>query len=115
MKEVEIYEYTGAGYQPAMYFESWRVAFLNYAQRFDPAAPLVQERHLFTDEVFLLLQGKAALIVGDSLEKIQMEPFKIYNVRKGCWHQIHTSEDAKVLIVENHNTSKDNTEYRSMQ
>lgn len=40
-----------------------------------------------------------------------METGKIYNVKKGVWHQIFVSRDAKVLIVENHNTAAENSEY----
>lgn len=35
----------------------------------------------------------------------------IYNVKKGVYHALLMEKDAKVLIVENHNTSRDNTEY----
>ncbi len=115
MSQVEIYDYSGPGYDPTMHFDTWRVAYLNYAERFDPLTPLVQERHILTDEVFLLLQGKATLIIGDTLQKYEMKPFQLYNVKKGCWHHIHVSKDAKVLIIENNDTSQENTEYRSVE
>ena len=40
-----------------------------------------------------------------------MEKNKVYNVKHAVWHAITTSEDAHVLVVENDNTSKDNSEY----
>ena len=39
-----------------------------------------------------------------------MEKCKVYNVKKGLWHHIVVSEDATVLVVENSNTTKENTE-----
>ena len=65
---------------------------------------------MLTDEVFVLLEGKAALVVGEEKNVYQMEKFKIYNVKKAMWHGTAMSPDAKILIVENHNTSADNSE-----
>ena len=39
----------------------------------------------------------------------------IYNVRQAVWHAIHVSEDALVLIVENSNTGKVNSEYMEIE
>ncbi len=106
---LEVYEYFGDGYERTMNFESWRVAFLHHEERFDIITKL--EKHILTDEVFVLLKGTATLILGEELIKQPMEQCKIYNVKKGVWHAIKVSKDAKVLIVENHNTSLDNTFY----
>ena len=35
----------------------------------------------------------------------------LYIVKKNAWHNIMVSEDAKVLIVENADTCRENTEY----
>ena len=51
--EYEVFEYNGVGYDRTMNFGEWRVAFLNYAERFDVIDKL--ERHMLTDEVFVLL------------------------------------------------------------
>ena len=40
-----------------------------------------------------------------------MEPHKLYNVPKGIWHHIFTKEGTSVLIVENEDTSPENSEY----
>ena len=42
-----------------------------------------------------------------------MEPCKIYNVPQGTWHHIVVSEDVAVLVVENSDISKDNTDVPS--
>lgn len=108
---IEIYDYTGKDYQTAMRFGSWRVAYLNHAARFDKANFEKVERHNESDEVFVLLTGKATLIIGEELHEIEMEPHKLYNVPKGVWHHIFTQEDTSVLIVENEDTGDDNSEF----
>lgn len=105
---IEIYDHAGEGYESTMNFGEWRVAFMNYIDELEKLNKY--ERHLETDEVFVLLQGKATLVVGEEMEEHKMEKFKIYNVRRGVWHGIVYSKDARVLIVENHNTSDENSE-----
>jgi len=109
MQELEIFEFEGSGYDPTMHFENWRVAFLHYAERFEKVERL--ERHMLTDEVFVLMKGKGVLFIGEELRPVEMEWGKIYNVKQGVWHAIKVTPEAKVLIVENHNTSRDNSEY----
>ena len=109
--DIEVFGYDGEGYERTMNFESWRVAIANYAERFDKDKFDKLERHLLTDEVFVLLSGDAQLVIGMEMKHITLEIGKIYNVKKGAWHNILISEGAKVLIVENHNTGLENTEY----
>ena len=111
MEGLDIIDYTGAGYKPAMAFGAWRVAFLNYAECYDKIMKI--ERHMETDEVFMLLEGEATLIIGLEKTPVKMEKHKIYNVRKGIWHNIKVSEGAKVFIVENDDTTRENSEYIS--
>lgn len=110
-KDIEVFGYESEGYEPTMNYESWRVAFANYAERFDKEKFERLERHLLTDEVFVLISGGAELVIGKEMKRIPLENGKIYNVKKGAWHNILIEKDAKVLIVENHNTGLDNTEY----
>ena len=106
---LEIKDYTGEGYDRTHSFDTWRVAFLNYAERFDKVTYL--ERHLLTDEVFVLLEGSAELWIGKEMTVVPMEKNLIYNVGQGVWHAIRVSRDAKVLIVENSDTARENSEY----
>ena len=108
---VEIYDYTDESYQTAMKFEGWRVAYLNHGKYFLEENFEKVERHNESDEVFVLLTGSAELIIGEELNRINMEPFKIYNVPKGVWHHIFTTEGTRVLIVENVDTGIENSEY----
>ena len=108
-RDIEIFDYTGAGYEPTMNFGEWRVALMNYSDSLKSVAKY--ERHMLTDEVFVLLEGKATLMVGEEKALYKMEKFKIYKIKKAVWHATVMSEDAKLLIVENHNTSKANSEF----
>ena len=106
---VEIYDYNGESYRDAMRFGSWRVAYLNHGKPFMEENFKKIERHNESDEVFVLLSGKATLIIGEELNKVEMEPHKLYNVPKGVWHHIFTTEGTSVLIVENDDTGAENT------
>jgi len=113
----DVFDFQGEGYKPLLNFESWRIAGLRYAQGFEKENFYRVERHFKTDEVFVLLEGEAYLIVGDdqkppeSICVLKMEKGKVYNIRKNIWHHILTNKDANVLIVENSDTSPVNGEY----
>lgn len=110
-KEIEIFEYIGEGYNKTMHYKTWRVAFLNFAEKFRDENIKYLERHTLTDEVFVLLQGKATLLTGKELLKTEMQQGKLYNIKKNAWHNIVLEENSKILIIENEDTSPDNTEY----
>ena len=111
ISEIEVYDYKGKDYKTAMRFESWRVAYLNHGDTFNMGKLPKIERPMLSDEAFILLEGEAILYIGKQLDEIKMEPFKIYNVPKGVWHNIKVTEGTRTLIIENEDTSKDNTEY----
>lgn len=103
---IEKTTHTDEGFKVMASYDEWKVGMLRYSERFSRFAEM--ERHLLTDEVFVLMSGKAVLYT-DSQE-VEMEIGAVYNVPAGVWHHIVVSEDANVLVVENANTSKDNTE-----
>jgi len=114
---LEIQEYNGPGYQPLIDFDSWRVAILRWEEASLPENITSMERHTQTDEVFVLLVGRAMLVLGgnsnsvDSLHPQILEPANLYNVKQGVWHSVLLSRDASILIVENRDTGVKNTEY----
>ncbi len=112
---LDILEHSGDGYTRLVSGARWTVAALNYAQRFDEKNIADLERHNQTDEAFVLLSGAATLVMGEEARCVRMEPLKIYNVRAGAWHNIFVSPDAWVLVVENADTSKDNTDYLDLK
>jgi ureidoglycolate hydrolase len=112
-----ISEYHGEGYQPLVDFGAWRVAVLRWEPGSRPEAIEYFERHIQTDEVFILLEGWATILIGgnqENADKIQaavMEMGKLYNVRQNTWHSALLSRDALLLIVENCDTGKANSEF----
>ena len=116
-KLLEIKEYDGEGYQPLVDYGTWRVAFLRFIDELIPENISRVERHVETDEVFVLLQGQAVLFLGEgdhAIEKLHhqvMQPGKLYNVRKNAWHTCVLSRDATILLIENRNTGIENTDY----
>ena len=111
MSGIDVYDYTGDNYMTVMRYDKWRVAYLNHGDRFVEENFHKVERHMETDEVFVLLEGEATLIIGEELNKIEMEKNKVYNIPKGVWHHIFTKEGTKVLIVENEDTCDENSEF----
>ena len=119
-KLLEIREFTGPGYQPVIDFGAWRVAILNYLEEVDPERIEFMERHNETDEVFVMVKGQGILFLGEGengIEKIHpqvMQFGKIYNVKKSVWHTVVLSRDGSVLIVENRDTSRENSDYSTL-
>lgn len=118
-KLVEIAEYNGPGYKALVYFEGWRVAFLNDdPSRFRRETMPYLERHNETDELFVLMKGRCTLYIGDgkgddlgTIQTVEMEPNRMYNVKKGVWHNLVGDPDMVLLIVENADTSKGNSDF----
>ena len=111
MAELEILEYAGEGYKRVVDTGKWTLAALNYAERFDERNFVTLERHNLTDETFVLLAGEATLLVGEKEQKVQMEALKYYNIPAGGWHHIFVKPGTRVLVAEDSDTSKANTDY----
>lgn len=112
---IEKADFPESGYQPIIDFESWRVAVLKFCDDLIPENIENMQKHMETDEVFVLVSGTCNLYsagtgeVPGIIEKVPMEKHKGYNVKKGVWHTHTLSEDAEVLIVENQNTGLENS------
>ena len=112
---LEICEYSGPGYLPLIDYGAWRVAILRYIDELLPQNLGKMQRHDETDEVFVLLAGHCILFIGEGEERVtqiyaqDMQPLKLYNVKRGCWHTHTLNESASVLIVENQDTASRNS------
>ena len=112
-----IREYQGEGYQPLVDFGSWRVAILRWGPGSQAEEIKMMERHTQTDEVFVLLGGRATLIIGGNQGKVDdiqaevMASGKLYNVKQNTWQTALLSQDAAILIVENRDTGESNSEF----
>ena len=116
-KLLEVREQNHEGYLPLVDYQAWRVAVLNFSDDLLPENLLSMQRHNQTDEVFVLLAGGCILFIGagdDTITDVyaeDMKPFTVYNVKKGVWHTHTLTPDAKVLIVENRDTTYDNSPF----
>src|SRR5512146_1630288 len=103
---LEIRSYEGEGYQPLVDFGSWRVAILRFEEGLLPDQQKSMERHMETDEVFVLTKGEGALIVGGNASQVgalalqPMQIGRIYNIKRCAWHTVSLSRDASVVIIE---------------
>jgi len=102
-------------YLPLKDYEAWRVAVLKSCENTNLEKIDWMQKHMLTDEVFVLLDGNCTLLLGGNGEKpenfkaIEMKPHKLYNIKKGYWHNHMLDGKGEVLIVENQNTNDDNS------
>ncbi len=114
---IEVRDHTEPDYKPLVDYQSWRVALINYTADLTPDKINRMQKHTETDEVFVLMAGRCILFLGEGEETVtqvhavDMEPYKLYNVKRGVWHSHTFSKDARVLIVENRNTVVENSPF----
>ena len=114
---IEILEHNGPDYMPLVDYQSWRVALMNYTADLTPEKINRMQKHTETDEVFVLMTGRCILFIGEgedavtNVHAVDMQPYKLYNVKRGVWHSHTFSEDARVLIVENCDTVESNSPF----
>lgn len=112
---IEVTNFPATDYTRLVTYEGWRVAALAFCKNTTPEMIKIMQKHDETDEVFILMKGNATLITAGNgeapgkLELCKMEPLKVYNVKKGYWHNHVLDEEGLVLIVENDNTCDDNS------
>jgi hypothetical protein len=113
---IDIHDVQEIGYHPVVDYGAWRVAVLNYIDELLPENIDNVQQHSETDEVFVLLSGQCILftaeVEGESVHDIwacPMELGKIYNVPKGVYHTHTLTPGTAVLIVENVDTTDNNS------
>ena len=60
---METFNYTEENYNPVLITEKWQVAYLNSCPEYELKAIKKVDVHENTDEAFVLLEGKAVLIL----------------------------------------------------
>jgi ureidoglycolate hydrolase len=104
-------------FTPVLSFDGWRVAMLRHSQATDLKFFHQVERHNLTNEVFILTNGNADLIVcrnGDIPDQTYIISMKLnvaYNILASVWHHVILSKDAHIIIFERSDTSKENSNY----
>ncbi|MDR0451345.1 MAG: hypothetical protein LBH26_08775 [Treponema sp.] len=112
---LEVYRHNESGFKALVSFGKWRVALSNGPADCQRRSITRLSAHCETDEVFVLVKGSGALILGGNgdapsePEIVWMQPGLLYNVTKGTWHANAFMPGAQVVIVENEDTSAANS------
>jgi hypothetical protein len=112
MKNYEVLDFNGFGYQKLHHFESWRIAVLKYIDELEIENIQYVECHHDTDEVFILLEGECRLYFYNQqmgFTYVDMIKNKTYVIHKEIYHTHVLDQQAKVLIIENENTCDENS------
>lgn len=115
MEQIETLRYDENGYKSLVFFENWRVAFMNDGPKTTLEGLSYFQKHDETDEVFVLLEGRCVLLMAGfgenpgEISAVDMEPGSMYNVKKGAWHTHYFAPNTKVVIVENADTVPENS------
>lgn len=90
----------------------WAVAQKSY----DGSKLVKLEKHLSSEECFILKQGDSYIIYEDKGEILveKMNAEDIYIIPAGVWHTNYLTEGAEVIIVENNNVTVENSEYKDL-
>lgn len=114
------YSYENEGMGRVYENSKWTVGVKNWKPSSDMVSFDRLERYNQTDEQFILLEGEAVILFAEETEEgLQMEavPMKknrVYSVPATLWHNTVTGKNAKLILVEDSNTTVENSELRSL-
>jgi hypothetical protein len=115
---LEIFENKGEGIKCVYKNDKWLVSIKNWKPDNDIDGIGHLEVHHTTDEQFILVHGKAMLIVADkdgahfkNIEVVPMEIGKVYNVPQEKWFYSITQKDTKMVYVQDQGCSMDNSDF----
>lgn len=110
------YEFNGEGMQRVFENEKWTVGIKNWKPANDVTGIDCLERHNKTDELFVLVEGTCTLVYANETEgglefgAVKMEKDKVYNIPATLWHNTITCKDTKMILIEDSNTSMENSD-----
>ncbi len=110
------YAFAGEGMQRVFENEKWTVGIKNWKPANDVTGIDCLERHNQTDELFVLIEGACTLIYANETDEgivfdaVRMERDKVYNIPATLWHNTITQKDTKMILIEDSNTSMENSD-----
>lgn len=116
----EIFSHEAEGIQCVFDNKKWVVCIKNWKPNNDIDQIQRLEIHHETDEQFILVEGKALLLVagrsenGFDIQVVPMERGKVYNVPQETWFNTITQKDTKLVYVQDAGTTTENSEYQDM-
>jgi len=118
---IEIAAHEGEGMSRVYENDRGMVAIKNWKPANDAENIDCLERHNKTDELFVLLAGRCSLLFanekpggGLDLDALAMEPGRMYKIPRTLLHNTVTRKDTKLLLIEDPNTSMENSEVVSL-
>lgn len=116
MQKIQEFTYEGKGLIRVFENEKWMVGIKNWKPENDISGLTCLERHNITDELFILLAGRCTLLYANEtesglvIEKVEMEPMKVYCIPTGLWHNTVTEPGVKLILVEDSACSGQNSD-----
>ncbi len=103
---------TKSGFDKVFDNTNFKCAFITHSPDYSYGEVKVMKRHNLTDEIFVLLTGKAVMLtLADNVfTETALQENTAYNVKAGTWHYLAITEDASVFVTENADTSALNTD-----
>lgn len=119
MKILE-YQYNGEALKRVYENAQWTVGIKNWKPSNDIEQIGNLERHNRTDELFVLLNGSCTLVYATeegsslNLNTVEMRPYTVYKIPPSLWHNTIMTKEAKLLLIENSDTSMENSDLRDL-
>ena len=120
MMNLDIFAYTEPGIATAYLNEKWTVCIKNFRPKNSIENIARLEIHHETDQQYLLLCGNCSLAVAEpkdgilDVQVVRMEMGKVYNIRRGTWFNTICEPGAKMLYIQDANTTMENSELRKL-
>ena len=101
-----------SGFDKVFDNSNFKCAFITHSPDYSFGEVTVMKRHNLTDEIFVLLSGKAVMLTCDNevFTETELKENTAYNVMAGTWHYLAVSDDASVFVTENADTDSTNTD-----
>lgn len=117
---ITMYEFAQEGMRRVFENDKWMVGIKNWKPANDISGIDCLERHNETDELFVLVAGSCTLIYANETDHgirfgaVRMEPQKVYNIPASLWHNTITQKDTKMILIEDSNTSMENSDIMTL-
>lgn len=114
---IEINGVLNSGFCKVYQNENFKFAFITHSDAYSYGEVKEVKRHNKTDEIFVLIEGTATMLTieNENLVETKFDKNVTYVIEKGIWHYLAVSEDAKVVVCENADTSAENTDAKEIR
>lgn len=117
---LDIFTYTEPGIATAYLNEKWTVCIKNFRPKNSIENIARLEIHHETDQQYLLLRGNCSLAVAEpkdgilDVQVVRMEVGKVYNIRRETWFNTICEPGARMLYIQDANTTMENSELHEL-